>query len=251
MKKVIYALLLSCIILLAGCFETTQEITINKDGSGMFVNTTDLSKMVGLLKQMGGDSAQKIPNIDTTVSLAGMADSITGLTSEQKKLINQGTMKLTVNMPDEKLLIKLSLPFKKLSDVQTLKDALPDISQAALRKLPGTDQVPAGGGDSDSTKIKTFDNFYDMTCTDKMILKTLNKAKYDEGKNSDYMKSVQQMSDMGSPITANYVINLPRPAKKVEGKAVKLSDDKKKVTLTATSDDFFNDPTKFEYRIEY
>ena len=250
MKKV-YALILSCSILLAGCFETTQEITINKDGSGIFVNITDLSKIVGLLKQMGGDSAQSIPNTDTTISLAGIADSIPGLSLQQKKLIGQGTMRLTVNMPDEKLLIKLNLPFKKVSDIQTLKDVMPEISEATLKKLPHTDEMPAGGGESDSSKLKSFDNFYDMTFTDKLITKTLNKTKYDAGKNSDYMKSIQQMSDMGSPMTANYIINLPRPAKKVEGKAVKLSDDKKKVTLTVTSDDFFNDPTKFEYRIEY
>ena len=65
------------------------------------------------------------------------------------------------------------------------------------------------------------------------------------------MKSLQQVSEMGSPITANYVIDLPRPAKKAEGKAIKLSDDKKKITLTVTSDDFVNDPSKFEYHIEY
>ena len=59
------------------------------------------------------------------------------------------------------------------------------------------------------------------------------------------------MSGMGSPITVNYVINLPRPAKKVEGKAAKLSEDKQKVTVSVTSDDFFDDPSKFEYRIEY
>ncbi|HEY2721202.1 MAG TPA: hypothetical protein VGI82_05735, partial [Chitinophagaceae bacterium] len=63
--------------------------------------------------------------------------------------------------------------------------------------------------------------------------------------------SMQQMSEMGSPITANYIINLPTPATKVEGKSVKLSDDKRKVSLTVTSDDFFKDPSKFEYHIEY
>ena len=56
---------------------------------------------------------------------------------------------------------------------------------------------------------------------------------------------------MGSPVTVNYVVNLPKKAKKVEGKAAKLSKDKKKLTVSVTSDDFFNDPSKFEYRIEY
>jgi len=251
MKKIIYSLIISCSILLAGCFETTQETTINKDGSGLFSNTLDLSNMIGLLKQMGGDDTQKMQNADTTISLSGITDSIAGFTPEQKKIISKGNMKLTLNMQDEKLLIKLNLPFQKSSDIGMLQEVLPKISEAALKKLPGTDQMPAGMGDGDSSKIKSFDDFFDVSYTDKLISKTLNKDKYASQKDGDYMKSMQQMSDMGSPVTANYIINLPRPAKKVEGKSIKLSDDKKKVTLTVTSDDFFNDPSKFEYHIEY
>src|ERR1700681_3615781 len=155
MKKVIYSLIISCSILLAGCFETTQETTINKDGSGLFSNTLDLSNMIGLLKQMGGDDAQKMQNADTTISLSGITDSIAGFTPEQKKIISKGNMKLTLNMQDEKLLIKLNLPFQKSSDIGMLQEVLPKISEAALKKLPGTDQMPAGMGDGDSSKIKS------------------------------------------------------------------------------------------------
>src|SRR6266705_2623947 len=105
MKKFIYSSLIGCMTLLAGCFETTQEITIHKDGSGVFSNTTDLSNMVGLLKQMGSDEVGKLKNTDTTISLAGVADSIAGLTPLQKKIIDQGNMKLSLNMNDEKLII--------------------------------------------------------------------------------------------------------------------------------------------------
>ncbi|MFI5185173.1 MAG: hypothetical protein ACHQF0_00450 [Chitinophagales bacterium] len=251
MKKILYSLFSACAILLTGCFETTQETTINKDGSGLFSNTLDLSNMIGLLKQMGGDDAQKMQNADTTISLAGITDSIGEFTPEQKKIISKGTMKLTLNMQDEKLLIKLNVPFQKTSDIAMLKEVLPKISEAAMKKLPGTDQMPAGLGNSDSSKVKSFDDFFDVSYTNKLISKTLNKEKYAAEKDGDYMKSLQQMSDMGSPITANYIINLPRPAKKVEGKSIKLSEDKKKVFINVTSDDFFNDPSKFEYRIEY
>jgi len=250
MKKFIYPLVICCIFL-AGCFETTQEITINKDGSGLFSNTTDLSSLVGMIKQMGGADAEKMQNADTTISLSGIADSIADLTPQQRKLIRQGSLKLTLNMKDEKLVTKLNAPFQKISDIQTLKEVLPKVSEAALKKLPGGDQMPAGLGGEDHPKIKTFDDFFDATITEGLISKTLNKTKYATASDDEYMKSLQQMSGMGSPITVNYIINLPRPAKKAEGKAVKLSDDKKKVTLTATSDDFFNDPSKFEYRIEY
>lgn len=253
MKKIIYSLVIGCCILLAGCFEITQEITINNDGSGLLSNTIDLSNMVGLLKQMGGDDAKKLANTDTTISLAGITDSLTGFTPQQKKVIGRGNMRLTLNMQDEKLIIKLNLPFQNTGDIAMLQEVLPKVSEAAIKKLPGTDQMPAGmdNANEDSSRLKTFDDFFDMTYTNKLISKTLNKDKYAAEKDSDYMKSMQQMSDMGSPITANYIIHLPRPATKVEGKSVKLSGDKKKVTLTVTSDDFFKDPSKFEYEIEY
>ncbi len=251
MKRSISLFILMCCIVLLGCFETTQEVTINKDGSGTYTNTTDLSNMIGLLKQMGGDEASKLQNTDTTISLAGVADSIAGLTAEQRRIVNKGVMKLTMNAQDEKLIVKLNFPFEKLSDVQSLKEILPKLSVSALKKLPGGDQMPAGAADADSSKIKTFDNFFDDTISKKLIAKTLNKTKYATAANDEFMKSLQQMSGMGSPIMVNYIINLPRPAKKVEGKAAKLSEDKKKVTVSVTSDDFFDDPSKFEYRIEY
>jgi hypothetical protein len=236
-----------------GCFETTQEVTINKDGSGMFTNTTDLSNLIALIKQMGKDEADKMQNTDTTIPLSGMADSIAGLTPEQKRIVDKGAMKLTLNMQDEKLLVKLNFPFEKLSDIESLKEILPKLSVSALKKLPGGEQVPAEAGDADSSgsKIKTFDNFFDETISKNVISKTLNKEKYATAADDEFMKSLQQMSGMGSPMTVNYIINLPRKARKVEGKAVKLSDDKKKITVSVTSDDFFDDPSKFEYRIEY
>jgi hypothetical protein len=251
MKRFISLFILMCCFVLLGCFETTQEVTINKDGSGTYTNTTDLSNMLSLLKQMGGDEASKLQNTDTTISLAGVADSIAGLTAEQRRIVNKGVMKLTMNAQDEKLIVKLNFPFEKLSDVQSLKEILPKLSVSALKKLPGGDQMPAGAADADSSKIKTFDNFFDETISKKLIAKTLNKTKYATAANDEFMKSLQQMSGMGSPINVNYIINLPRPAKKVEGKVAKLSDDKKKVTVSVTSDDFFDDPSKFEYRIEY
>jgi hypothetical protein len=251
MKRYISLFIMACCILLAGCFETTQEVTINKDGSGIFTNTTDLSNMIGLLKQMGGDEANKMQNTDTTISLTGVADSIAGLTAEQRRIVNKGKMKLTLNVQDEKLLVKLDFPFEKLREVELLKEILPKLSVSALKKLPGGDQMPAGTGDADSSKIKTFDNFFDDTISKKIISRTLNKTKYATAADDEFMKSLQQMSAMGSPINVNYIINLPRPAKKVEGKAVKLSEDKKKVTISVTGDDFFDDPSKFEYRVEY
>jgi hypothetical protein len=121
-------------------------------------------------------------------------------------------------MQDEKLLVKLDFPFEKLSEVELLKEILPKLSVSALKKLPGGDQMPAGAADTDSSKIKTFDNFFDDTISKKLISKTLNKTKYATAADDEFMKSLQQMSGMGSPIRVNYIINLPRPARRVEAR---------------------------------
>ena len=250
MKKISWLISLVSTLALASC-EMTQEITINKDGSGSLNNTSDMSSLVGMMKTMGGDSMTKMSNTDTTISLAGIADSIQGLTAQQKKIINQGRMKLTLNMKDEKLVTKASFPFEKLTDLQMLNAAMPKVSEAMSKKLTSGEQMPAGLPISDKMQIRSFDDFFDVTISNNVLSKSLDKAKYATVPNDEYMKSIQQLSSMGSPITANYVINLPRPAKKTEGKALKLSDDKKKVTITVSSDDFFDNPDKFEYRIEF
>jgi hypothetical protein len=53
------------------------------------------------------------------------------------------------------------------------------------------------------------------------------------------------------PMNTTLIYNLPRPVKKAEGKNLKVSDDKKKVTILTSVEDFFDDVSKLEFRIEY
>jgi hypothetical protein len=67
----------------------------------------------------------------------------------------------------------------------------------------------------------------------------------------EMMNQMKQMSAMGAPMKSNFIINLPRPAKTVEGKNLKLSDDKKKITIANELNDIFDDPSLFEFKVEY
>ena len=53
--------------------------------------------------------------------------------------------------------------------------------------------------------------------------------------------------------TENYIseVSFHDKTQKAEGKNVKLSEDKKKVTITASLDDFMSDASVFEYKIKY
>jgi len=253
MRKLSYLILTCFTVLLAGCFETTQELTLNADGSGVLSTTNDMSNIFSMMGQMGGGSQlEKMKDMDSTIRLADLVDSVKGLTAEEKTLIKKGTMKIVLKQKDEKFFTTISFPFQKTSDLKILQQALPKMTEEATKKMAnGKAELPMGMSEDDMPKAKTFDDYFDLVITNNSMTKTINKEKYATAADDQYMKILQQMSSMGAPATANYVINLPRPATKVEGKGVKLSSDKKKVTLTATSDDFFDEPKKFEFKIEY
>ena len=233
--------------------DTTQELTLNENGSGVFRSTNDMSKIFSMLGQMGGGSQMdKLKDMDTTIRLSDLVDSVKGLTAAEKTLISKGNMKIVLKQKDEKFFTVMSFPFQKLSDVKTIQQALPKMTEEATKKIAdGKAEMPMGMNEDDMPEPKSFDDYFDVVITNNSITKTINKEKYATAADDQYMKILSQMGSMGAPATVNYVFNLPRPATKVEGKGLKLSSDKKKVTLTVNSDDFFDEPKKFEFKIEY
>jgi hypothetical protein len=253
MRKFSYLIFTCFTIFLTGCFETTLELTLNEDGSGILSSTNDMSNIFSMMGQMGGgNQMDKLKDMDSTIRLSGLVDSVKDLTAEEKALIRKGTMKIVLKQKDEKFFTVLSFPFQKISDVKILQQALPKMTEEATKKIAnGKAELPMGMNEDEMPKAKTFDDFFDIVMTNNSISKTINKEKYATAADDQYMKILQQMGSMGAPATVNYVFNLPRPATKMEGKGLKLSSDKKKVTLTVTSDDFFDEPKKFEFKIEY
>jgi hypothetical protein len=258
MKKIAYLLLAFLAIIVTSCFDTTQETSVNDNGSGTLVSTTDLSNLIGMMKQFGGDESKKIEKLskDTTIALATVADSIEGLTPKEKALLKDATLALKINIPDEKFIIKVKAPFSSMSDIPSLNAVVTKAMNTAMKKQMNEGGGPMGnqgmgGNDGEAPQPKSFDDYFVTSYSNGLITKKLDKAKYSEAENDQYLKSMKEMSGMGAPMTVNYIFNLPRPAKKVEGKGVKLSDDKKKVTMNLSIDDFFDSPEKFEYSIEH
>lgn len=106
----------------------------------------------------------------------------------------------------------------------------------------GTDQMP---------EPSSFDDYYSLEFSNGELKRKLRKEKYESVNNDQFLTGLRQAGEMGIPITATYIINLPRPAEKLEGKNAKLSDDKKTVTIKATIDDFFDNPESLEFKIKY
>ncbi|HEX7846664.1 MAG TPA: hypothetical protein VF476_12755 [Chitinophagaceae bacterium] len=246
------SLLLLATIALGGCLDTLEEITLNEDGTGVFNATTDMSKLIGLAKQLGGADAMKglEKPVDTSFALQSLFEKDSTMTEVEKSYLKDGTFKANTNMKDEKLVIGMNIPFKKTDDITELRrlsgKMMNDKLFAPLKESMGS--VP---GLDDQLKPSSFDDYFEIIYSKGLIVKKLNKDKYSSVGNDGYLKNMKEASAMGMGMTSRYVINLPRPATKVEGKSVKLSDDKRKVTVVATVDDFFDSPANLEYKIEY
>jgi hypothetical protein len=263
MKKILFLGLIFFTVCLAACVDTTQDISLNQDGSGTFMHKLDMSTIVTMAKQMGqGKDMEKAPKMDTLINFASIVDSIKELKPAEKNIVKNGTLNVLINMDDEKFAVTFNFPFKTIDDAKTIKGLIPVIEASAMKmifdkasaaegKAQGGNGMDMMGGGGDQPKFKTLEDFYDFTLTDHVVASVFNKARYDAVADDQSMQSMKQMSSMGAPMNSNYVINLPRPATKVEGKNAKLSADKKKVTISASSEDFFDNPATLEYRIEF
>ena len=245
------------VLFLTSC-ETTREITINNDGTGKVVTTTDMSALIGMAKMSGqGQDLEELNDkaMDTVIALSSIADSLTDLTTEERELIKKGTLNFVMNMADEKFITKIEFPFTEPAQLGKLDKLTSKAMQQAMKKQMAGNQPEGEGEESPmpgpgDLPQGTIDDYFTMTYSKGVIEKKLDKEKHAKIDEDEGMKALEQMAGMGGG--SNVVIyNLPRPAKKAEGKNVKLSDDKKKVTITTSASDFFDDATGLEYRIEY
>ncbi len=252
MQKFILSFLTVCSLFLTGCLETTQEITLNEDGTGTISNTNDMSALIGVAKQMGGGAdMEKLPQeaIDSIVPMKEGADSIPNLTPEEREMARKGTLRINMDIKNDKFLTSLSFPFSKISELDAYNKLSGKIMSETLKEQMGGGDMPMG---TDAMpEISSFDDYYTLEFSDGELTKKVNKDKYAGVESDEYLKGVKQAAGMGLAMKANYVINLPRPATKAEGKNVKLSEDKKKVTISADIDDFFEDAASLEFKIKY
>lgn len=269
MKK-ISGLLVIALFFLSGCFDTVQESTINDDGSGVFVSTMEMGKLLGMVKMIAGEKEEmkdmdKMKK-DTTIYLKDVKDSIKNLSEAEKKLMDKGTLRVIMNMPDEIFSMAFTFPYAQPAELVTINSLLKKTKQNVMTDQMGKfmgskknetddkkamDDNPVLGDmkpDSNSTEV---DDYYKYKYEKGKISKKLNKEMYANVDNDKSLTTLKEMSQMGMSTSMKTIINLPKPAKKAEGKAVKLSADRKKVTIEGSLDDFFENAAYFEYEIEY
>jgi hypothetical protein len=254
MKRIVLFLLAASAIFLTSC-ETTKEITLRADGTGVMTTTGDMSSMLGLAKMAGeGDELNKLKDekaVDTTMSMEEMVDEMPDLTAEEKELVKKGTLGLNMDLKNDKLITKITFPFSKSNEIATIdKMYTKVITQAMKKQLDSTKTGMPSGLPTDKLTDGSIDEYYAFNMSKGLVERKLLADKYAKVGEDEGMKAMKEMSSMGIG-NSKLILYLPSPVKKAEGKSVTVSEDKKTVTILSSTEDFFDDGKSLEFRIEY
>jgi hypothetical protein len=256
MKRCIFLLL--AIVCFAGCYEVNEEITINQDGSGTHNTKMDMGQMLEMIQSMAGEEElakeglDKV--VDTTIFMRSVLDSAKDITPEQKELLKDGKMNLQMNMKEKLFKAQVNIPFKGYNNLQSLMSgngsSMSGLSQLFKGVFDKGEQKPALDGPKEPG-LEDMNTIFDVVVNDGLISRKVNLEKHKALIEKPEIAQLQQMASGGMEILYTTVIKLPRPAKKTGNSLIKLSDDKKTVTLKYNLLELFDHPEKFSYSVEF
>jgi hypothetical protein len=259
MKYLKYVLSVAFCICLVSCYEVNEEIVINADGSGSYVTKMDMSAMIDMMQTFAGEEELTKEGLgrvyDTTILMKSIMDSAKDATAEQKELMKDGKIKLQMNIKEKLFKMDMNLPYKNYNSLQKLMAGQGGNGAGITDVFKNM----FGKGDSASTPaaapkepgMNELAGMYDVTVKNGFISKKLNADKFKALLDQPEMAQVKQLGSSGMEILCTTTIKLPRPVKKISNPLIKLSDDKKTVTMKYNLLELLETPDKFSYSIEY
>lgn len=253
MKKFLLPLVVVSFCLF-GCLTSEEDVTINADGSGVYQNTTDMSglfEMMDLLAAMDtsqNNQLKKISDkdIDSTFSFKSFIDTVASLTTDQKKLFEKATMRMNINQEEKRFKMTMNYPFAKMDDLQKIIE-LQQNSQA-----PNPFNGAAGGNDmTPDAGLSAINKIMNITFKNGLIERKIDREKIKELESNEQFKDMEKAEQMLEAITFNSSFHLPKAAKNVTGEKVKVSNDKKTITVNYTMMDVLKAPSSLEFKVEY
>ena len=259
MKKYFkYVLAVAISIFFVSCYEVNEEININADGSGTYVTKMDMSGLIDMMQTFAGEEELKKDGLDkvydTTIQFKNMLDSAKNMTAEQKELMKDGKMKMQMNIKEKIFKMDMDFHYKDLNSLQLLMNGKGGNGASmtnAFKNLFGKGGEEEQPGAPKGPDMSDIASIYDVTIKNGLIEKKVNAAKYKEFMDRPEMAQVKQLSGSGMEILYTTTIKLPRAAKKADNPIIKLSDDKKTVTMKYNLLELLENPDKFAYSIQY
>lgn len=255
-------LITSCLLcfLFFGCYEVNEAITINENGSGRFITKMDMGQMIEMMQSFGGDEMNQEgldKPVDTVINMSSFVDSAKEWSDEQKELMRNGKMHLVMNIKEKIFKLDTDFPFNNYSQLQSLLSSNGGGMQAltgAMKKVFDKGKGIENNNQPDTPKDPDLDqlgNIFDVIATNGTISKVVNKARYQTLMAKPEMEQMKQVSASGIEILYTTTLQLPRPVISSDNPLLKLSEDKKTITIKYNYLELFETPEKFSYTIKY
>lgn len=213
MKKIVgFALSITICLSLTGCFNIIEEIFLNKDGSGTYVNVFDMSEGAGALAIF--DTTGEILKAEKSL------DSITQVSAKKLQLIN-GVSNVKID-DSKKHVVTMSLDF---TDLSVLNRAI-DLD----KKIESEKHVYSW---SKGTLIRKDGGISHLFGDDFLALDN------------------EMMSTFFSDSRYKIIYHLPGAVKKMGNKKASLSSDKKTSTLEINLGEFIKGEATLNNEVKY
>jgi hypothetical protein len=250
-----------------GCLDIEEGITLDENGGGKMEIKTDMSEVMAMMSMAGIGKGETLIK-DTVISYKNKVDTAQMLAAEEKELLRNAGCRIKMNSTEGIWIVTLAALFKKPGDINKITAAFQKWDNMNLMKEAFKDMIPEGGADMEGMG---FDNkavnknigdmtkdYFKTSWQNGKLLKVLDTAAYKKIEDDETLNSFKKLGELvpgGEKILENINVIakfvLPRPATKAEGKNLKISADKKTITVSNLVADIYDKPQNFEYTIEY
>lgn len=254
-KMIRLLLITTCVVLFLSSCSIHEEINLSEEGKGHYKMSVDMSQAIEMMKGMGGKD--QIPDsvankkLDSSFSMNAQIDS-SGIdfTDTEKKFFYMGTMHIQMNMKQNMMKMDLKYPISNTKELQqffVVSAKVDSVSKLKQKESPDVNKDPTDMAISPDLFSALPANNKPYIITDTSIERIV-VSKEDLTKQMGDMQGGEMfMSQMSYAIT----ITLPRPVKRIEGKNVKLQDDKKTVFVSLSFADMMSNPADGGFFISF
>ena len=245
MKKLHLLFIALLSILITSC-QFTEEITINKNGTGKYNLNVDMG---GMMSSMSGlkenDSIESEPEkLDTIIHIKDILemkkDSISKLSTADKEILNAiGDMKMQIRMDEAKdvMLMDFILDFKNISEIDDIRKKMEKAQQIQENKGEDKEQIENHVVEYSFNK-KKFER--------KVIMKELTA---EEQEKFDENQGQYNMFLSGSKYKLIY--NFPKKIKKVNYPNVTYSSNHKTMIIEVNMDSLLKNPQLLDLKVTF
>jgi len=222
----------------------TEAIHLKNDGSGSYAFKMDMGEMMESLQGMSSrDTVKEFKVVDTTMYfkdiIRKMKDSISKLEKDERDIINAlKEFKLRMLVDEEKgeMLLNIGVDFKDISDLKNMEAKISKAQSLSDNKESNSGPMPSNSDTEYSFNGKTFKRM--------VTLKDLS----DEEK-KEFDKSISQSSSFLEGSDYKIVYHFEKEIKKVSSSHIKISDDRKTMTLKMPMDSIIKNPKLLDFEV--